>query len=242
MWQRVWDGEVSVNRAYQQVKPPPVKPQDDPPPPPPVKDDPPPPPPPPVKDDPPPPVKDDPPPYRSQTTADEQWYTPSACIYAVRRAMGSIILDPASCDAAQRVVQAERYYTAETDGLAQDWRAATLFINPPFTKQTVDAFAAKLGQAIDDGAVEQAVWLSNNATDTRWFYDLASRADALYLPLGRVKFWQIAKGVTSHSSGMQGQVLLYFGPHAARFLDAMQEWTDGLGWWPDREVDDADAA
>ena len=67
----------------------------------------------------------------SQTKSNE-WYTPSKYIEAAREVMGSIDLDPASCELANQTVKASRYYTKEDDGLSQEWRG-NVWLNPPFS-------------------------------------------------------------------------------------------------------------
>jgi len=49
----------------------------------------------------------------------------------VRQVMGSITLDPASCAAAQEVVQADVFFTVKEDGLSRSW-FGNAWLNPPF--------------------------------------------------------------------------------------------------------------
>jgi hypothetical protein len=57
-------------------------------------------------------------------------YTPKDIVERARLALGGIDLDPASCAEANRVVQAENYFTAEEDGFVRGWRGR-VFLNPP---------------------------------------------------------------------------------------------------------------
>ena len=45
-----------------------------------------------------------------------EWFTPACYIKAVREVLSSIDLDPASCEAANRIVQARCYFTAADNG------------------------------------------------------------------------------------------------------------------------------
>jgi ParB family chromosome partitioning protein len=152
----------------------------------------------------------------SHNTGVYEWYTPPAYIEAARYAMGSIDLDPASCDVANETVRAATYYTQEQDGLAQDW-FGNVWMNPPYSSKLITSFIGKLCGHIDTGDVEQAVVLVNNATETQWFRDLAIRVDAICLPTGRVRFMD-ADG--DKGSPLQGQAVLYAGNHVQRFQEA----------------------
>ncbi len=58
---------------------------------------------------------------RKYPTAENEWYTPAWVMKLVRQVMGSITLDPASCAAAQEVVQADVFFTVKEDGLSRSW-------------------------------------------------------------------------------------------------------------------------
>jgi ParB family chromosome partitioning protein len=53
----------------------------------------------------------------SSKTTDER-YSPPWIVEGARTVMGSIDLDPASCELANTTVKANRYYSRNVDGLA----------------------------------------------------------------------------------------------------------------------------
>jgi phage N-6-adenine-methyltransferase len=115
----------------------------------------------------------------------DEWYTPPDYVDAARSLMGRIDLDPASCETAQVVVQATRFYAKADDGLRKPWHGR-VWVNPPYS--LVDVFAEKLLTECDSGRVEQAVMLVNASTDTVWFQTLAERFPVLFTR-GRIRFW-----------------------------------------------------
>jgi hypothetical protein len=81
-------------------------------------------------------------------------YTPADIASRARAVMNGIELDPASDRDANKIIQAERYYTAleligdgkaaRYDGLAHSWRARSLWLNPPFSIDKRDAVTGEV--------------------------------------------------------------------------------------------------
>lgn len=59
-------------------------------------------------------------------------YTPGYIVEAARKTLGDIDLDPASCEKANQVVGAKRFFTARDNSLDTIWRGR-VFLNPPGT-------------------------------------------------------------------------------------------------------------
>jgi hypothetical protein len=57
-------------------------------------------------------------------------YTPAFIVGCAHRVMGGIDLDPASCEFANRIVQATKIYREEHDGYTRMWNGR-VFVNPP---------------------------------------------------------------------------------------------------------------
>ena len=146
-------------------------------------------------------------------TGDENWYTPPEYLESARAVMGGIDLDPASCVFAQGAVRAGGYYTAEDDGLEQDWRGR-VWLNPPYTARVINRFVSKLCAHVEAGDVPQAVLLTNSNTDTSWFHQAAQVASAVCFTAGRISFM---KEDGARSSPTNGQSFFYFGDNAVAF-------------------------
>ncbi len=131
--------------------------------------------------------------------------------------MGGIDLDPASCEVAQATVQAKWFFSKEQDGLAQPWQGR-VWLNPPFETGAIDRFVVKLIADYQAGAVQQAVILTDAATDTRWFHDLANTARLVCFTKGRITF---TSPLTDSHAPQRGQAFTYLGDRpdafAARF-------------------------
>lgn len=156
-------------------------------------------------------------PHVANNSGNDEWYTPAPIIEAARATMGSIDLDPASCEVAQRNVRARSYYTAESDGLSQPW-FGNVWLNPPYSSPLISRFADAVTLCFEAGEIDQACVLVNNATETGWFQLMAGAASGMCLIRGRVKFLD----ETGHprKSPLQGQVVLYLGDRVAEFAAA----------------------
>lgn len=156
-------------------------------------------------------------PHVANNSGENEWYTPSKYIDAARAAMGSIDLDPASCEAANKTVKATTFYTDVDDGLVQPWYK-NVWMNPPYAQPLVQHFSQRLIEHVNSGEVEQACVLVNNATDTAWFQSMLEICDAACFIKGRVRF--IDKAGNPTGAPLQGQVVLYFGVNRDAFRDA----------------------
>lgn len=153
-----------------------------------------------------------------QSSKSNEWYTPVVYIEAVRELMGDIDLDPASCEEANRIVQAKRYYTEEDDGLAWDWWfdedeqiPARVFLNPPYGfgeegKSNQEIWSHRLMGQYKMGFVSEAVLLVNATTEAKWFRPLKYDYLICFTDY-RIRFWNSEKDQPT-----QGNAFIYFGP------------------------------
>ena len=155
----------------------------------------------------------------SRGQPNSEWYTPGWIIERVRHAMGTIDLDPASSDIANRKIMARKIYTASDNGLDKVWGGA-VFLNPPYSHPTTLRFMKKLVAEYQSGRVTQAITLTNAVIDTRWAQLLLSNAHSICLLKGRIKF-ENEHG--KEGTPLQGQYLAYLGDNAETFNLAFED-------------------
>jgi hypothetical protein len=146
-----------------------------------------------------------------QSSAGNEYYTPMKYVEPARRVMGSIDLDPASCEEANETVRATQYFTEAENGLAQAWYG-NVWLNPPYGRQSGD-FAQRLLQHYCDGLVRQAVLLVNaNVTDTKWFAPLWNYV--ICFTDHRIDF----DNTDDKSGSTHGSCFVYLGANEADFI------------------------
>jgi ParB family chromosome partitioning protein len=161
-------------------------------------------------------LADDPKANVSHNSGEHEWYTPSPYLEAARLVLGRIELDPASSDKAQETVQADRYFTAKDDGLAQPW-SGRVWLNPPYAAELVGRFTDRLCEHVRSGVVPAALLLVNNCTETLWFQQTLRSCSGICFPRKRIRFVDQAG---ASGTPLQGQAFLYFGNDITRFAQA----------------------
>jgi phage N-6-adenine-methyltransferase len=159
--------------------------------------------------------------FSSSHIADDtyEWFTPPHIIEAVKKVLGEITLDPATSPEAQSFIQAKNYYTSEDDGLIKPW-FGSIFLNPPYNMPHVAEFTAKARLEYEKNSIEAGIILTNNATDTDWFLNLAE-ISMLAFTKGRLKFFNIDD---KELATRQGQAFFYLGKNQNKFKEVFTEW------------------
>ena len=132
-----------------------------------------------------------------QTVAKtEVWLTPPELVAA----LGHFDLDPCSEPVMPWKI-ADRFYTEEDDGLAQEWEGR-VFMNPPYGPK-LEPFLKKLADHGDGIALVFA------RTETRAFFNQVwPRATAIMFLKGRVRFYR-PDGTQGQSSGSPSCLVAY---------------------------------
>jgi ParB family chromosome partitioning protein len=123
---------------------------------------------------------------------NDSWATPAEIIERARAVLGSIDLDPASCDWANGRVRAAKYYTEYDNGLEQPW-FGRVFLNPPGgkvgNKSKTGLFWRKLMESVPD--IKGAVFMgfSLECLQTTQKYAAKSVLDfPICVPSTRIRF------------------------------------------------------
>ena len=161
----------------------------------------------------------------ANNSGGNEWFTPPEYIAAVRRVMGDIDIDPASCAKANETVKARVFYTKENSSLDKPWGSVispvTVFLNPPYSKLLTSQFINKICTEYSAGHISQAIVLTRNSTDTVWFRELVDSASTLVF--------------TANSQGkaeglpQKGQAFFYYGDNPEVFIKEFL----GFGWAAD---------
>lgn len=151
-------------------------------------------------------------------TGENEWYTPKEHLEAARAVLGEFDLDPASSELAQRQIQAGTFYSKEDSGLNHEWHGR-VWLNPPYAQPFISEFVTKMVNERKSGRVSEAIMLTHNYTDTTWFHNAASTADAICFTRGRVRFVSPEGALAAPT---QGQAFFYFGSKIKEFADTFR--------------------
>lgn len=147
--------------------------------------------------------------YSPDRPSANEWYTPAHVIEAARQVMGGIDLDPASCETAQEVVRAERWYGVDDDGLDRNW-SGRVWMNPPYSlkgEYALDVWITRLQRDFRSGAVDEAVMLINNVADSQAGASALAESSAACFTCPRLKFKR--PGAMDANPPLGQMILLY---------------------------------
>ena len=158
----------------------------------------------------------------------DSWFTPKNFVDSARNVMGSIDLDPFSSPAANKIVQAAKFYTEQDDAFQQTWkvrrqyRDKAVWMNPPYSgklcKDAVNAFV----DHYNAGDFDTGIFLVNNSTETAWFQRALLNCNAVCFPAKRISFWNVdGKAVSGNT---RGQAFFYFGNDPEKFCKEFDQY------------------
>lgn len=109
----------------------------------------------------------------------DNWSTPQD-FYDKLNAKFDFTLDPCASDSNHK---ADKFYTAEDDGLSKSWDGERVFMNPPYGRQ-IGAWMKKASEA---NAL--VVCLVPARVDTKWWHEfVVAGGGQVYFIKGRIKF------------------------------------------------------
>ena len=158
-------------------------------------------------------------------SGNNERYTPEHIIQLARKTMEGIDIDPASCEIVNNVlVKATQYFDKHTDGLRQEWNGR-VWLNPPYERGLIEAFVDKLLEEYRAGRTTEAVVLTNNSSETRWYGKLLEESSAICVVSGRIRFCAIDSSNQVYQlkgAPLQGQLITYVGNNWETFSETFK--------------------
>ena len=170
------------------------------------------------------------------SSKSSNWCTPTKWIDLVHEVMGSIDLDPASNDLANRYfVNAKRFY--DEDGLSLQWHGK-VFLNPPYDKignmSGAGVWLEKLIHEYQSGRCDEAIALTKTVPGYNWWdkmfhEEFSGWPGPMCITRGLISFvhlsWldqtdgtiTVPKGMSNKSKSASS--FWYVGPHTDCFFD-----------------------
>ena len=158
------------------------------------------------------------------------WGTPSKYIESARKVMDSIDTDPASNDAAQKIVKSLFYFTEENSGLDKVW-CGNVWLNPPYGRGLALPFLKELAHQYDVvKCVKQAIVLTNGVHDRTWWNGTVGHLlSAICLPDHRIQFIDNESGESVRGNN-NNQMFTYLGDNPEAFCEEFKQY--GLCFMP----------
>lgn len=168
----------------------------------------------------------------NQDSGDFEYMTPPEIIETARTFFGGTIdLDAASSEDANRFVKADKIFTIEFSALDNPWVAndgspANVWLNHPFGKELTPLFMDKLIEQYRLGNVKQALNLTWANIETKWFQKLWGFP--MWVPPGRIAFLDPATGKRPLRWSEKQQKMVTSGPTKAAVITYLGEDVEGF--------------
>lgn len=159
-------------------------------------------------------------------SGNNERYTPEYIIQLARKTMGNIDVDPASSEIANNsLIKASMFFDKETNGLLQEWHGK-IWLNPPYQRGLIESFIDKLLEEYHAGRTTEAIILTHNASETKWYGKLLEETTAMCVVSGRIRFYAINNGGQVYKpkgAPLQGQFITYIGSNWQTFCDIFKQ-------------------
>ncbi|MEK7802460.1 MAG: DNA N-6-adenine-methyltransferase [Pseudomonadota bacterium] len=150
----------------------------------------------------------------------DAWFTPPIYIDSVRAVMKRIDLDPFSSAIANKIVCADNFFSEKKSAFEHDWkikRSTKVFMNPPYSAGLCGRAINRFLEQYQQKNFTEGIVLVNNATDTKWFNNLAKQCNAICFTDHRISFWNADHKRVSGNT--RGQAFFYFGKNIEKFKE-----------------------
>lgn len=117
------------------------------------------------------------------SSASVEWSTPQELFDQLNQEF-QFTLDPCASDQNHKC---DKWYTAEQNGLKQQWDGERIFCNPPYGR-SVSHWVKKCFNEVYNGKCHLAVMLLPARTDTKWFHDYIYHKSEIRFLRGRIRF------------------------------------------------------
>jgi len=153
--------------------------------------------------------------------ANDECYTPLWYMDLVRKVLGTIQLDPASCYEANKLVQAKKIYTKADKGQFAPWDRERIFCNPPYSQPEATEFAdrAVVEYLVDTN--KEIIFLQNSQTGSDWYQRLLATCSNLCHHNKRISFY--GPQLSGKDSNRNDSTTFYFGRFPETFRAVFEE-------------------
>jgi ParB family chromosome partitioning protein len=168
-----------------------------------------------------------------------EYYTPMVIIHLIEKVfVDSIDLDPASCELANKFVQAKKYYSKEDNGFIKPW-SGKVYLNPPYgyvskeekisqmykgnlKRNRTEIWLEKALNEYKKSSIKECICLVNR-TGAQWYRDeVRNKFNAICEVSKRIPFIEPKTGLPAKQPRYYNDVL-YLGFNIDRFISIFEE-------------------